>query len=86
MENQLIFSESFTDFLFKISDESKIARFIIASRRARSDGFHYLYNAALRMDEINYITYRNNGLISFMPADRKQEYNDDGTWKRDGRQ
>ena len=86
MENQLIFSESFTKFLFKISDESKIARFILASRRARSDGFHYLYNAALRMDEINYITYRNNGLISFMPADRKQEYNDDGTWKRDGRQ
>jgi hypothetical protein len=86
MENQLIFSESFIDFLRKISDESKIARLILSCRRARNDGFHYLYNAALKMDEVNYITYRDNGLMSYMPADRQQEYNDDSTWKRDGRQ
>lgn len=86
MENQLIFSESFIDFLHKISYESKIARLIISCRRARSDGFHYLYKAVLKMDEVNYITYRNNGMISYMPADREQELNDDDTWKRDGRQ
>ncbi len=86
MENQIFFSESFIDFLHKISYESKIARLIISCRRARSDGFHYLYKAVLKMDEVNYITYRNNGLISYMPADRVQEYNEDSTWKREGRQ
>lgn len=86
MENQLIFSESFIDFLYKISNESKIARLILACRQARRDGFYYLYNAALKMDEINYITYRNNGLISYMSTDRLQGFNDDGTWSREGRQ
>lgn len=86
MENQLIFSESFIDFLYKISNESKIARLILACRQARRDGFYYLYNAALKMDEVNYITYRNNGLISYMSTDRPQGFNDDGTWSREGRQ
>jgi len=82
----LLFSDSFLDFLYKIAPESKIARLIIGCRRAKSDGFTFLYQVALKTDEVNYITYRNNGLISFMPADREQEYNEDGTWKRDGRQ
>ena len=86
MQQTLIFSESFIDFLGNISDESKIARLILSCRRARRDGFYYLYNAVLKMDEVNYITYRNNGLMSYMPADRVQETNDDGSWKREGRQ
>ena len=83
---QLVFSESFVEFLYKIAPESKIARLIIACRRARNDGFDFLYKVVLKSDEVNYITYRNNGMISYMPADREQEFNDDNTWKRDGRQ
>ena len=83
---QLVFSESFVEFLYKIAPESKIARLIIACRRARNDGFDFLYKVVLKSDEVNYITYRNNGMISYMPADREQELNDDNTWKRDGRQ
>jgi hypothetical protein len=82
----LVFSESFVDFLHKIAPESKIARLIIGCRRAKNDGFNFLYEVVLKSDEVNYITYRNNGMVSFMPADREQEYNDDNTWKRDGRQ
>lgn len=83
---RLVFSESFLEFLSNIYGESKIARLIIGSIRARRDGFNYIYGAVIRTDAVNYITYRNNGLISYMPADRVQETNDDGTWKREGRQ
>lgn len=86
MTKQLIFSESFVNFLHEIATESKVARLIISCRNARSDGFTFLYKLVLKLDEVNYITYRNNGLLSYMPAGREQEYNDDNTWKRDGRQ
>lgn len=35
----------------------------------------------------NYFTFREKeGMISFMPKGKEQQFNDDGTWKREGRQ
>jgi hypothetical protein len=36
--------------------------------------------------EINFLTFRNDGTISYLPAGKDHIVNDDGTWKRDGRQ
>jgi hypothetical protein len=35
---------------------------------------------------MNYLTFRKNGTISYLPIGRELKVNDDGTWSRDGRQ
>jgi hypothetical protein len=40
----------------------------------------------LSYDNINYITNRTDGNISYLPANREQLLNEDGDWKREGRQ
>ena len=81
-----IFSESFQRFLLEIESESKVARLITSCGRMYNDGFYNLVSLIMRTDEVNYITFRNNGNISYLPEGRKHMTNDDGTWSRDGRQ
>jgi hypothetical protein len=34
----------------------------------------------LTTEQVNYITYRDNGTISYLPAGKTQQFNDDGKW------
>lgn len=93
LERKMKFSQSFIDFC-KQSD-SRIAK-IIAKYLY---GFNYtewhtewqlkthMYNTKMFTDEeINYITFRTDGTISYLPAGRKHVLNDDGEWSKEGRQ
>lgn len=37
-------------------------------------------------EQVNYLTFRGDGTVSFLPAGKPHLVNDDGDWKRDGRQ
>lgn len=74
----LNFTRSFSQFLQ--SSDCLIAK--ILCRLARKN-----YHSLMITDsEINYLTFRNDGTISYLPAGKEHLVNDDGTWKRDGRQ
>ena len=80
------FSNSFIQFLQSIESESRVARLILSTRKMYFDGFISILPMVLTVDEIDYITYRDNGNISYLPNGKTHEENDDGSWKRDGRQ
>src|SRR5258708_10290697 len=40
----------------------------------------------LNTEEINYITLRHDGTISFLPSDKEHRITADGNWSREGRQ
>lgn len=67
------FSKSFIEFLTKTQEKSKISDILLNNK------------TLLTAQEINYITNRND-MISYLPADKKHVQNQDGTWRRDGRQ
>jgi len=75
---QVIFSKSFVEFL-KNSD-CKIAQILYKLNRKSYDSL------ILTSAEINYLTFRNDGTISYLPNGKELKYNDDGQWARDGRQ
>ncbi len=78
MTKRIIYSDSFIEFLG--SSDSDIARFLWKLNRKR-------YNTLLvHSDEINYITMRGDGNISFLPKGKEHCCNEDGTWKRENRQ
>lgn len=85
MENP-VFSKSFQDFLRGIRDESRVARLILSTADMFNLGYVELLPKVLRTDEVNYITYRSDGNISFLPAGKEHIVNDDGTWSRTNRQ
>ena len=74
----IIYSKSFIEFLR--NSECKIAQILY-----RLQNKHY-QPLMLTTDEINYITFRNDGTISYLPAGKELQYNDDGNWSREGRQ
>jgi len=48
---------------------------------------HYRkYRHLITTKEINYITFRSDGTISFLPAGKEHKENDNGEWAREGRQ
>lgn len=75
---KIIYSKSFVEFL-KNSD-CKIAQILY-----RLHNKHY-ESLILTSAEINYLTFRNDGTISYLPAGKELKYNDDGQWAREGRQ
>jgi hypothetical protein len=78
MTKRIIYSDSFIEFLQ--SSDSVIAQFLWRLNRKR-------YKTLLaHNDEINYITFRGDGNISFLPKGKEHLYNDNGTWKRENRQ
>lgn len=83
---ELIFSESFFSFLRSIASESKIARLIIACLQIQNDHYGELISHVLTGEEASYITYRNDGSISFLPKNKEQLLTSDGKWKQEGRQ
>ena len=79
----LIVSKSFRQFLETTKDDNRISRILLNALDLQYNGVGKL---ALRTDEANYITMRRDGMISFMPAGKEQLFNDDHTWKIEGRQ
>lgn len=75
---KVIFSKSFIEFLR--NSECRIATILYRLINKRYDSL------ILVSDEINYLTFRNDGTISYLPAGKELMYNDNGDWAREGRQ
>ena len=80
------FSNSFWEFLVSIKNQSRIARLILSSFELYKDGFIHMLPRVLTTKNINYITYRSDGDISFLPSGKEHIFNNDGTWSRTNRQ
>lgn len=81
----LVFSSSFREFLGK--SELRIAKFLInAYYTCEGDSGYEAFQEALTDRYINYLTFRTDGTISYLPAGKPHIVNDDGTWAREGRQ
>lgn len=74
-------SKSFKEFINNC--DNKIARYLTECLDPCSFN---IYKKLFTEEEINYLTFRNDGTISFLPKGKKHKENEDGTWKRDGRQ
>ena len=79
--DRIQFSKSFEDFILQTKDESKVSKYL----------HHYInhnrvVSRHIKTDKMNYLTFRKNGTISYLPIGRELKVNDDGTWSRDGRQ
>lgn len=79
MKKKIVFSSSFIDFLRQ--SDCKVAQLLYKLQNKP-------YNSAMLTDsEVNYITFRQDGTISFLPSGKEHKTNEDtGVWKRDGRQ
>jgi len=75
-------SRSFKDFL-KQSD-NRIAR--VLSKVCDRQRDWRMFSNTITTDEVNYLTFRRDGTISYLPNGKECKYNDDGEWSRDGRQ
>lgn len=78
MNNKIIYSKSFIDFLKK--SNCKVAKYLSLIHESSK------LECLLITDDINYITFRNNGNISYLPKGKEQQFSDSGEWKREGRQ
>lgn len=76
----ITYSDSFLDFLSR--SKSKIARLLYRAKYLNYPS----YRLMLTTDEVNYLSLRADGNISYLPADRPLKYNADGQWSRQGRQ
>jgi len=94
----LFISKSFRDFLNKRVCEENCIIGKILLRRSRiekikhgkydmqgSDCYGH-FNALISTDECNYLTFRNDGTISYLPAGKEHQVNENKEWKREGRQ
>ena len=77
------FSKSFRDFL-RHSD-SRIAHFILRAEQYEYWGYKS-YKLMVTDTEINYLTLRGDGTISYLPKGKPHLLTDDGQWAREGRQ
>lgn len=75
---KLIYSESFIEFLR--NSECRIANILYRLHNKHYDSL------ILTSNEVNYLTFRNDGTISYLPNGKELKYSDDGQWSRDGRQ
>jgi hypothetical protein len=83
MANVLIFSETFKTFLREKSETSKVCKSLyLYSQNYKLKSYELMINP----NEVNYITFRNNGLISYLPKGKEHLENESGTWKKENRQ
>lgn len=76
---KIIYSKSFLDFMRK--SDCRVAKILY---RLNEKNYHPLM---VTSEQINYLTFRGDGTISFLPAGKPHLVNDEtGDWKRDGRQ
>jgi len=83
MTNVLIFSETFKSFLFEKRNVSKVCNslYLYTTNKTLKS-----YEIMINPNEINYITFRNNGLISYLPKGKQHLENESGIWKKENRQ
>lgn len=72
------YSDSFKEFLLK--SDSKVAQVLHQMRFKSYDPL------MITNKEVDYITFRRDGTISYLPAGREHSENDNGDWAREGRQ
>jgi hypothetical protein len=81
----ITFSESFLNFLRSEADKGHVVPRLITNAYNLYDEYP-AYNKILTDDEVDYITMRHDGLISYLPAGKEHKTNERGEWARDGRQ
>jgi hypothetical protein len=80
----LAVSASFRRFIAETADNCLVSALIL--RGCIKTG-RYVNREKLNKPVMNYISYRDEkGLISFMPPNREQKYNNNGSWSMEGRQ
>ena len=72
------YSDSFKEFLLK--SDSKVAQVLHQMRFKSYDPL------MITNKEVDYITFRRDGTISYLPAGRDHSENNNGDWAREGRQ
>lgn len=77
------YSSSFREFLR--SSDSRIAKILW---RIHHNYYYYQhkYKHLVTTSKVDYITFRHDGTISFLPAGKEHKETDSGAWARDGRQ
>lgn len=79
------FSESFYKFLREQrGNGSRIATLIVDARNLWHE--YPIYQRVITNKEIDYITMRADGMVSYLPAGKEHKVNERGEWQRDGRQ
>jgi len=76
-------SNSFRMFLE--TSESKVGQFLHRALKYRRWNYPCA-NLMVRTNEVNYLTLRDNGQLSYLPKGKPHTLTDDGRWARDGRQ
>jgi hypothetical protein len=79
------FSDSFVTFLVKEREKGSKLAGLMANAIAY-ECIYPIYKRVFTNEEINYITMRNDGLISFLPKGKEHKVNDQGFWQRENRQ
>ena len=79
------YSTSFRSFLAERREDSKIAALLHECIWHESSG-NNVHKLAVTNQYIDYLTFRQDGTISFLPAGKEHIENEDGTWSRDNRQ
>jgi len=69
----MVFSNSFSKMIAELRDDCEVSNVL------------YCHRGDLKNDELDYITMRGS-MISYLPAGREHMTNDDGRWRREGRQ
>jgi hypothetical protein len=78
-------SNSFRTFLYENRTQNRIAGFL--DRALWYEQINYkAYRLMIRWDQVNYLTLRGDGTISFLPKGKPHVVNDDGRWGRENRQ
>lgn len=90
----LVLSESFQTFL--LTSENRIAKAIkrflmfpfdaVYMTPERAQAMAGLYRKMFTTEEINYLTFRTDGTLSYLPAGKEHLTTDAGEWSRKGRQ
>lgn len=78
------FSDSFVSFLINSMVNNKVSK-ALYKYYANIESIP-AYSSMVTSSEIDYITFRNDGTISYLPKGKEHVVNEDGTWKKDNRQ
>jgi hypothetical protein len=78
-----IYSKSFENFLE--TSQNKVAKVLTSINYKYKYRYSYISNI-VTTEEINHITFRKNGMLSYLPAGKEHKLTEDGEWSRDGRQ
>lgn len=80
---KITFSESFARFCKDNSDKSALCRCIANYiQQPELPAWRLMFTTG----EANYITFRDDGTISYLPAGKEHKVTESGTWAREGRQ